>query len=93
MYGKRVVQIAAMDLNGTFVTLSNTGSIQCLGTSSLEVLWSIASDHFRFKPEKLWCDKLGCNFVVYCKAVEGSSLELWMPPESYNMCMTGDFSR
>jgi hypothetical protein len=64
-----------------------------MASSGLEVLWSVPATHFRYKPAKLWTDKFGCSFVVYCTAVEGSSLELWLPPDNYGLCMTSHFHR
>ena len=93
--GQKAVQICTVDINSTLLVLYDTGVIQCMESVNLEPLWTVPGSSFRDPPIRVWADKFGCQFVVYCRSESTSSvsLEMWMPPESYNLCMTGHFYR
>lgn len=93
--GRKTLQIATVDLNGTVLVLTESVNILCLDSSTLETLWIVQSTCFVFQPCKIWVDKFGSNFLVYCKSLEGkgNSLEYWSPPVDYSLCSVSQFSR
>ena len=94
--GRKPVQVATQDIGGSSLILSEGGGITAIQTGTLEQLWFIGADSFRFEPQRLWADKFGSTFVVYCldkgRSNEGS-LEYWRPPNKFSKAEAGSFER
>ena len=91
--GRYVKQITTQDVTGSCLLLTKTGSIICLDSSSLEVVWNISESKFLVPPVRIWCDKFGCSFIALCQGEHKEVLEYWSPPNSYNLCHEGNFGR
>lgn len=61
-----ICQIAHSEITGAVFVLSAEGSLGCLETSSLNLLWVIKRTHFQYLPSYLWVDRFGSDFILLC---------------------------
>ena len=61
-----ICQIAHSEVTGAVFVLSVEGSLCCLETSSLMLLWVMKRTHFQYSPSYLWVDRFGSDFIMLC---------------------------
>ena len=93
--GCRAKQIVTSDVMGTCMVLQEDGMVICFDSENIEILWSIEPGFFIYPPFKLYADKFGSDFLIYCRSREGDKfrLEYWAPPTDFPLCNAGQFGR
>jgi hypothetical protein len=61
-----ICQIAHSEIAGAVFVLSAEGSLCCLETSSLTLLWVLKRTQFLYLPSFIWVDRFGSDFILLC---------------------------
>jgi hypothetical protein len=93
------LQLVSQDASGCTLVLLNSGCVICFETSSLDILWQIDSERFVKKPGRLFADKFGPSFAIFCvnseitDPIDLGHLEYWTPPTDFQHINSSLFER
>jgi hypothetical protein len=90
-----ITEIHSFDIIGLTLMMTSSRDIIGIDTATLERVIRIPRDQFLFEPQRLWIDKYGHSFVIYCVNRSNSRevLEYWTMPSTNRECSCARFSR
>jgi hypothetical protein len=83
-----ICQIAHSEMTGAVFVLSVEGSLCCLETSSLALLWVMKGSHFLYLPVFLWVDRFGSDFILLCSNTTNDKERDKVINQNQNLCHT-----